>query len=107
MRDADSPRGPVFRGRGRGERHLALALSAAAVLICASVAGPASGAPAHPEPPRPELAQDTSDAVGIVNGFWERHWSDHFTDTYRPPDIFDTTGFYDLESSSSPPAKGM
>ncbi|HEX7277214.1 MAG TPA: neutral zinc metallopeptidase [Acidimicrobiales bacterium] len=35
-----------------------------------------------------ELVADADAAVSVVNQFWVDHWSDYFTGTYVPPDIY-------------------
>ncbi|MFF8274949.1 hypothetical protein ACF05T_02345 [Streptomyces lateritius] len=52
------------------------------------------------------MAQETSSAVEVVNAFWQEHWSDHFTGSYKPPKVFDASGFYDVESSRLPDCGG-
>nr|WBO78959.1 hypothetical protein SBE_002620 [Streptomyces sp. SBE_14.2] len=85
-------------------RRAALAIASTATLICASLGSPALSAPA--DPPSPALQQETSDAVDVVNEFWEIHWSDHFTQSYQQPALFGSSGFYEAESSRLPTCDG-
>ena len=48
-----------------------------------------------------ELFDDTESAVEIANQFWVDHWSDFFTGTYVPPDVFG--GYF---GADSPPCGG-
>ncbi|MFD9358000.1 neutral zinc metallopeptidase [Streptomyces sp. NPDC060031] len=86
------------------------------LLVCVSLGGVSLGATNAPSRPvskpgwsmriDPKLTEETSDAVQVVNGFWDKNWSDFFTESYRPPSIYGTLGFYDTESVNFPRCSG-
>ncbi|MEV0600358.1 hypothetical protein AB0I82_13820 [Streptomyces sp. NPDC050315] len=46
---------------------------------------------------------EAEDAVSVVDGFWNAHWSDHFTGVYRSPAVF---GAYVPGTPSAPDCAG-
>ncbi len=43
-----------------------------------------------------ELVADADAAVSVVNQFWVDHWSDYFTGTYVPPEVYG--GYFGADS---------
>jgi predicted metalloprotease len=48
--------------------------------------------------PGAAMNQDVQDAAQVVNGYWAAHWTQYFTGSYRPPQLY---GLYDASTAPS------
>lgn len=50
-----------------------------------------------------EILQDMEVATNVVNNYWASHWSELFTESYRPPKV---VGLYDGTKANAPSCNG-